>query len=687
MIGSVVAVGMAAYLVNVTKDDDRFLNLTNVKYNQSSRLFHIDPATGEYVETVTLQNDTETRTWVDLDEISPHIINAYVATEDQDFYKHKGVNLKRTIAAMINEYTPIKLFSSRQGASTITQQLVKNLIDDRAVSGLDGALRKVREIFRAFTLEKNYSKDMIMEAYLNKISLSGMLAGVQAGAEVYFDKNASEVTPAEAAMIAGITKNPTEYNPFLNPESCLERRNNVLYFMFNEGYLTQQEYDEAVATDLGLAETHTLQQTNNINSYFTDMVIDQVINDLMEKYDYSRETATHMLYNEGLRIYTTMNPDVQAAMEEEFKDESGTFSQYAKEAVVKDKQTGEEKTVTPQAAMVSVDYQGRIVGVVGGLGEKTTNRSLNRAVDSARPVGSTMKPIGAYALAIDYGYINYSYGMEDSYFKEILDEKTGQMKNWPRNYSGEPSNTIVPVVRAIANSLNTIAVKTVDMVGVQNSYNFVKDTLHVTTLSEKDISHAPMALGALSWGISPLEMAAAYAMFGNGGVYTTPQCYTTVEDAEGDVILETNVTTVQAISPQTAYIMNRAMRQVITSGTAARVGGPARMDSVGKTGTTSDDKDHWFIGLTPYYCTAGWWGYDDQIPLSVVYSKHPPTLAWKNVMTKAQANLPNKEFPVPTGIVTANFCGETGDLAGPSCPNQQPGYYTEDNLPGVCLAH
>ncbi len=687
MIGSVVAVGMAAYLVNVTKDDDRFLNLTNVKYNQSSRLFHIDPATGEYVETVTLQNDTETRTWVDLDEISPHIINAYVATEDQDFYKHKGVNLKRTIAAMINEYTPIKLFSSRQGASTITQQLVKNLIDDRAVSGLDGALRKVREIFRAFTLEKNYSKDMIMEAYLNKISLSGMLAGVQAGAEVYFDKNASEVTPAEAAMIAGITKNPTEYNPFLNPESCLERRNNVLYFMFNEGYLTQQEYDEAVATDLGLAETHTLQQTNNINSYFTDMVIDQVINDLMEKYDYSRETATHMLYNEGLRIYTTMNPDVQAAMEEEFKDESGTFSQYAKEAVVKDKQTGEEKTVTPQAAMVSVDYQGRIVGVVGGLGEKTTNRSLNRAVDSARPVGSTMKPIGAYALAIDYGYINYSYGMEDSYFKEILDEKTGQMKNWPRNYSGEPSNTIVPVVRAIANSLNTIAVKTVDMVGVQNSYNFVKDTLHVTTLSEKDISHAPMALGSLSWGISPLEMAAAYAMFGNGGVYTTPQCYTTVEDAEGDVILETNVTTVQAISPQTAYIMNRAMRQVITSGTAARVGGPARMDSVGKTGTTSDDKDHWFIGLTPYYCTAGWWGYDDQIPLSVVYSKHPPTLAWKNVMTKAQANLPNKEFPVPTGIVTANFCGETGDLAGPSCPNQQPGYYTEDNLPGVCLAH
>ena len=687
MIGSVAAVAMAAYLVDVTKDDDRFLNLTNVKYNQSSRLFHIDPETGEYVETVVLQNDTETRTWVDLDEISPYIINAYVATEDQNFYSHKGVNVKRTIAAMINEYTPIKLFSSRQGASTITQQLIKNLIDDRAVSGLDGALRKVREIFRAFTLEKNYSKDMIMEAYLNKISLSGTIAGVQAGAEIYFDKNASEVTPAEAAMIAGITKSPTEYNPYLNPENCLERRNNVLYFMFNQGYLTQEEYDEAIASDLGLVETHKQNVNTNINSYFTDMVIDQVISDLMEEYDYSRETATHMLYNEGLRIYTTMNPVVQQAMEEEFADESGTFSQYAKEAKIKDKQTGEEKIVTPQAAMVSIDYEGRIVGVVGGLGEKTSNRSLNRAVESARPVGSTMKPIGAYALGIDYGYINYSTGLEDSYFKQIEDEETGEMKDWPRNYSGEPSDTTIPVVTALAKSLNTIAVKTVDMVGVKNSYSFVKDTLHVSTLSQGDISHAPMALGALSWGISPLEMAAAYAIFGNEGVYTTPHCYTTVEDAEGDVILETNVTTVQAISEETAYIMNRALRQVVTSGTAAGVGGPSRMEGIGKTGTTSDDKDHWFIGLTPYYVTAGWWGYDDQIPLTVNYSKHPPTQAWKNVMNKSQANLKVKEFPVAENVVTMTFCGETGDLAGAACPNQQQGYYTEDNLPGVCLVH
>lgn len=687
MAGSVIAVAMAAYLVDVTKDDDRYLNLTNVKYNQSSRLFHIDPESGEYVETVVLQNDTETRTWVDLDEVSPYIINAYVAVEDQNFYNHKGVNLKRTIAAMINEYTPIKLFSSKQGASTITQQLVKNLVDDRASSGLDGALRKVREIFRAFTLEKNYSKDMIMEAYLNKISLSGMLAGVQAGAEVYFDKNVSEVTPAEAATIAGITKNPTKYNPFLNPESCKERRDTVLYHMFNEGYLTQQEYDEAVASDLGIVESHSAQQNGNINSYFTDMVIDQVINDLMEEYDYSREEATHMIYNEGLRIYTTMNPIVQSAMEEEFADESGTFSNYAKEAVVKDKQTGEEKVVTPQAAMVSIDYDGRIVGVVGGVGEKTTNRSLNRAVDSARPVGSTMKPIGAYALGIDYGLITYSTGIEDSYFKQIKDDKTGEMRDWPRNYSGAPSNTIVPVVTAIAKSLNTIAVKTVSWVGVQNSYNFVKDTLHVSTLTTQDIGEAPMSLGALSWGISPLEMAAAYAMFGNEGKYTTPHCYTTVENSEGDVILETNVTTVQAISPETAYIMNRALRTVITEGTAARVGGPNRMDSVGKTGTTSDDKDHWFIGLTPYYCSAAWWGYDDQIPLTVNYAKHPPTQAWKNVMSASQKNLPYKEFPTASGVIVRNYCGDTGCLAGEACPNQRQGYYTEDNLPDICITH
>ncbi len=336
--------------------------------------------------------------------------------------------------------------------------------------------------------------------------------------------------------------------------------------------------------------------------------------------------------------------------------------------------------------MVSIDYEGKIVGVVGGLGEKTGDRSLNRAIDSRRPIGSTMKPIGVYAPAIDYGIINYSTAIEDNYFDMRIDEKTGQEKPWPRNYNGQYTEANIPVVNAIAKSLNTIAVKTLDMLGVSNSYHFVKDTLHVTGLEPSDEAIAPMSLGSVTIGISPLEVAAAYAMFGNAGKYTTPHCYTTVEDAEGNVILETKVTTVQAISEETAYIMNRALRQVIVEGTARGLG-TNRLDSVGKTGTTSDDKDHWFVGLTPYYCTATWWGYDDQIPLTVNYRTHPPTTAWRNVMNVAQANLPSKSFPTSNNVVVREFCDDSGDLASPACPTKKQGYYTEDNMPGVCLIH
>ncbi len=690
MVASVLAVMMSLYLVKVTANDGEKLNLNDVKLAYTTILYYEDPEQpGKYIEYERLRNNTENRIWVDLDDISPYVIDAFIAVEDKDFYEHRGVNLKRTIAAMINEYTPIKLFSSKQGASTITQQLVKNLVDDDASSGIDGALRKVREIYRAYTLEKAYSKEIILEAYLNTLRLSGQLGGVQAGANTYFDKDISEVTLAQAASIAAVTKAPTYYSPVKNPENNVERRNDILYFMLEQGKISQEEYDQAIAEELVIATDHETVATSEVTSYFTDMVIDQVVKDLQEKLNITKGEATDMIYNQGLRIYTTVNPVVQSAMEEEFQDEKGPFgNKYIKEAKVVDKKTGEEKTIIPQAAMISVDYEGKIVGVVGGLWDKTGDRSLNRAVDSRRPVGSTMKPIGAYALAVDYGIINYSTGIEDNYVRMEKDDKTGQERPWPKNYNGRYLETNIPVVNAVARSLNTIAVKTLEMLGVSNSYYFVKDTLHVTGLEPSDESVAPMSLGSVTIGISPLEMAGAYAIFGNAGKYTTPHCYTTVEDAEGNIILETNVTTVQAISEETAYIMNRMLYQVVHGeGGTARGKGPKRLDSVGKTGTTSDDKDHWFIGLTPYYCTATWWGYDDQIPLAVNYNTHPPTFAWRNVMDKAQAKLPAKSFPVSKNVVVREYCDDSGDLANESCPSKRQGYYTEDNMPGVCVIH
>lgn len=687
MVGSVIAVALSAYLVKVTANDDNFLNLTSIKLDLTSIIYYTDPATGEIKEYTRLRNDSSNRIWVDLDKISPHVIDAFIAVEDKDFMTHKGINLKRTIGAMINEYSPIQLYSSKQGASTITQQLVKNLTNDKAGGGLDGALRKIREIFRAYMLEKQYTKEIILEAYLNTLGLSGQLAGVQAGANAYFGKDISEVTIAQAASIAGITKNPTEYNPFLRPEANVERRDYILSLMLEQGKITQEEYDTAIAEELVMSEQEGGVAESN-NSYFTDMVIDQVVEDLMKEFQMTKGEATSYMYNNGLKIYSTVNPNVQSAMETELAEGSKTYPMPEK--TVKDKTTGEEKVVTPQAAVVSVDYHGGIVGTVGGLGSKTEARGLNRSVDSIRPVGSTMKPIGAYALGIDYNYINYSTGIEDSYLKIIEDDKVPDGERmWPRNYSNSYSEVPVPVVRAIAKSLNTVAVKVGDMIGPKMSYDFLKDTLHITSLVQGDIDLGPMVLGSVTYGISPLEMAAAYAIFGNGGKYTTPYCYTTVEDSNGDVILETKVTTVQAISEETAYIMNRALKQVMLSpngGTAAGLS-PERLDSIGKTGTTSDNKDHWFIGLTPYYSTASWWGYDDQLELSVNFRTHPPTTAWRNVMNASQKELEAKSFPVSKTVQVLSYCDDSGDLANPTCPSPREGYYKADQVPGVCIIH
>ena len=302
-----------------------------------------------------------------------------------------------------------------------------------------------------------------------------------------------------------------------------------------------------------------------------------------------------------------------------------------------------------------------------------------------------MKPIGAYAPALEYDYIHFSTALFDDYVKEIDDEeKPGQKRQWPQNYSREFSMTQIPVVTGIAKSLNTIAVRTLMMLGTDASYDFLTNSVGISTLYDSDRDLGPLALGSMTEGVSPMEMAAAYAIFGNGGKYIEPYCYTTVEDSSGEVILETKVTSVQALSEETAYIMNRALKTVLQYGTGAGLA-PKRLDAVGKTGTTSDNKDHWFIGVTPYYSTATWWGYDKPAELSVNYTTHPPTTAWRNVMNIAQAELPSKSFPTSKDVEMFNYCPITGNIANANCPDQKPGYYKkstiESNFVVVCQAH
>ncbi len=744
--GSIVAVMVSLYVVEATAEDDTLLDLGSLKLSYTTILYAKNPSTGEYEEYERLVDD-ENRIWVNYDDISQNMVNAIVAVEDDSFWEHSGVNYVRTVAAAINEYTPFAILGGgTQGASTLTQQLVKNITNENEVD----AMRKVREIFRAMALENRYSKEVIMEAYLNVFRLSGNIAGVEAAANIYFGKTAAELSVTEAAMIAGITQSPVQYDPYKNPENCLDRRNTVLYHMNRVGYLTDEEYEFAVEQPLGLISTTepvtteivveneegeivetteeealaqavegetvdsdvsvtvdedgTIVRTKGVYSWYTDMVIGDVIDDFVEHQGMTRDAASDLVYNGGLRIYLPIDLTLQEAMDDlytdpamyrEFYPEMETeMVDYNNELILDD--AGNPIMVTPEIAMVSVNMKGEIVAVVGGFDEKEQDRVLNRAVDSVRQTGSTMKPIGSYAPALDYNYIYYSKLYSDTSLEPS--PETGN-KAWPTNYGNTTSGNLITVQSAISRSLNTIAVRVLQQFGVETSFDFLTESLQISTLYESlevngqimtDVGLAPLALGAMTEGVAPVEMAAAYAIFGSGGKFTTPHSYTSIEDFNGELVMEPVVTTTQAIKSETAMIMNKLLETVLTQAGGTGYGmAPERIPSVGKTGTTSDDKDHWFIGVTPYYSTATWWGYDEPQELpwkGSDYDIHPPTRAWEWVMNEAQADLEFMAFPTSDNVVEMAYCTTSGMLAAEGCP-RATGYYNRDSLPPVCTSN
>lgn len=761
MAASVGGVLLSMYIVQVTADDGETLDLDNQKNRQTSIIYDING--NEYASL----SRNENRIWRELSAMPENLQNAVIAIEDKNFRTEPGINLKGTIGAALNAFTGNRIWGTNRGASTLEQQLIKNLTGDNEQDNM----RKVREIFRALGLDNKYSKETILEAYLNTIPLTGIIHGMEAGSIEYFGKHVEDLTLAECATLASITKNPTKYNPATNPEELIKRRNHVLYEMYTQGYITETEFNAAKAETVTLTEKMSTTENatrSSSNSWFTDALYTQLLSQLQEDLNYTADEAKELIFSGGLRIYSTVDPKVQEGVEKtmyneddlipalwheepvclrdypadssswdevQYDDATGLpitkegYAVYGQEAIPV--YADEEGTtlkmgtstdpdypndttvylcvyekVRTQAAMAIVDYSGNILAIGGGIGEKKYDLGFNRAT-SPHQTGSTMKPIGAYALALDYKLINYSsqildspyYSAEDkkvlkdqyvgvmSPFSEAAQSRSDVWRAWPTNYGGVggQGNPML-VYDALQQSYNTVAVWVGDMVGVDYLYNFVHDTLECSYISaENDMDLGPLVLGSQSSGLTVVQLAGAYTMF-NTGTFTTPHYYTEITDYQGNMILDNNkyINTTQAISADTAYIMNRMMWNVLHSrkGTAYGKAPDGEMDSVAKTGTTSNYKDYTFAGLTPYYVTAIWWGCDRPTEMDTLgkagRNASPIQYAWKALMEDLQADLPVKEFAKGENVVEKHFDTSTGAIIS---SGGSVGYYTEDNLP------
>lgn len=761
MAASVGGVLLSMYIVQVTADDGETLDLDNQKNRQTSIIYDING--NEYASL----SRNENRIWRELSAMPENLQNAVIAIEDKNFRTEPGINLKGTIGAALNAFTGNRIWGTNRGASTLEQQLIKNLTGDSEQDNM----RKVREIFRALGLDNKYSKETILEAYLNTIPLTGIIHGMEAGSIEYFGKHVEDLTLAECATLASITKNPTKYNPATNPEELIKRRNHVLYEMYTQGYITETEFNAAKAETVTLTEkTSTTENAtrSSSNSWFTDALYTQLLSQLQEDLNYTADEAKELIFSGGLRIYSTVDPKVQEGVEKtmyneddlipalwheepvclrdypadssswdevQYDDATGLpitkegYAVYGQEAIPV--YADEEGTtlkmgtstdpdypndttvylcvyekVRTQAAMAIVDYSGNILAIGGGIGEKKYDLGFNRAT-SPHQTGSTMKPIGAYALALDYKLINYSsqildspyYSAEDkkvlkdqyigvmSPYSEAAQSRSDVWRAWPTNYGGVggQGNPML-VYDALQQSYNTVAVWVGDMVGVDYLYNFVHDTLECSYINaENDMDLGPLVLGSQSSGLTVVQLAGAYTMF-NTGTFTTPHYYTEITDYQGNMILDNNkyINTTQAISADTAYIMNRMMWNVLHSrkGTAYGKAPDGEMDSVAKTGTTSNYKDYTFAGLTPYYVTAIWWGCDRPTEMDTLgkagKNASPIQYAWKALMEDLQADLPVKEFAKGENVVEKHFDTSTGAIIS---SGGSVGYYTEDNLP------
>ncbi len=633
--------------------------------------------------------------WASYDQMPADLINAFTSVEDHRFFDHNGVDWLRTGKAVFGYFFGAGDF----GGSTITQQLIKNLTGEKENS----IQRKVQEIFRALNLEKKMSKEEIIEMYLNIVFLGNNCYGVQAASNTYFGKDVSELSLVECASLAAIVKNPAKYEPKHHDVVMYEqengeekedgnraRRNTVLYTMLQYGKINQAQFDEATETDLVLysKEDDTgADSATHINSWYTDAVIADVQDALMEKNGWTSYAASLAIYNGGLKIYTCMDPKVQGVLEEVYVNDSQHFPHAT-------------SGLQPESSMIVLDpYTGDVLGLVGGRGEKTQNRILDRATQAKRPVGSSIKPLSVYAPGVDLEVITMGSIYDDT---PVKTSDTGVP--WPRNlpnvYGG-----LTTIQDAVRRSVNTIAVRVLQDITVDYSFDFLKNTLHMDNVidshtkqsgqvvSDKDL--APLALGQFSYGITLWELTAGYDMFLNEGVYSKSRLWYKVLDSDGNVVLENEPDYEIAISEEAASIMTKMLQGVVSDGTGRAVTVDQYVEVAGKTGTTTADFDRTFVGYTPYYLGGVWVGYDMNQALSD-FGTNPAVQVWDKVMTMLHEDIfarvrageeELKTFKMSDRLVECTYCRYSGKLTSNGCWGEK-GYFTKDTVPTeYCYGH
>jgi len=623
--------------------------------------------------------------YVNYDSLPQDLIDAFVAIEDKRFWTHSGVDWQRTASATANYFLK---FRNTFGASTITQQLIKNITGEDQQT----PQRKLQEARWALDLETQMDKREILEMYVNIINLGQGCYGVQSAAQTYFSKDVDDLTLIEAACIASITKNPSYYDPIRNPENNKERRDVVLQQMHEQGYISDEELSANYGTELILNTSNEARDTD-IHSWYVDMVIEDVIDDLCEIYDCSESAASMMLYYGGLQIYTAVDPEVQQIMEKYYLEESHFQDAGAKKPV--------------QSAMIVIDPDtGDILGVVGARGKKVGNRVQNFATDTTRPAGSSIKPLSVYSPAIQKGLITYSTVFDDVPVKFIHSSKTGKLTGWPKN-SPTVYRGLVNINEALKYSINTTSVRVLDKLGLENSFTFLHDTLQMHSLIDRletdagiltDMDYASLALGQQNYGVTVREITGAYSIFANHGIFNQTRSYLKVTDSKGNIMLSNDYKSYEVLSEANAYIMTRMLRNVVAEGTAKSITLDNTIQVAGKTGTTQNNADKWFIGYTPYLIGGVWMGYEYPKSLEK-FEGNPCVDIWDAVMRRLHkeylANGKNPTtFDIPNGIVKVTYCKDSGKLMTSAChadprgSRAEIGYFASGTQPTTyCTTH
>lgn len=713
----------------------------------SSPEINLDDATPTgFLSTVLDKNGNQTaklvatgsnRVYATFEEIPVHLQHAFVAIEDERFYEHNGIDLKGILRAGIIGITSGH-FS--EGASTITQQLLKNNVFTNwtnETSMADKFKRKFQEQYLAMQLEKKVSKDWILENYLNTINLGQNTLGVQAASRRYFNKNVSDLTLSECAVIAAITQNPSRLNPISRPDKNAERREKVLRNMLKHQYISQQEFDDAMADDVydRIQVVNTVVEEESITSYFVDELTDQIIQDFIDLKGYTETQAYKALYNGGLTIYSTQDPTIQAICDEELNNpdnypsaakysfsyrltiekRDGTFANYSEQTMLSyyqssnsdysinfdsieeaqaaidaykaeimepgDKivEAGETVTFTlqPEAALTVMNQEtGEVAAIIGGRGDKTASKTLNRATDTSRQPGSTFKVLAAYAPALDSGGLTLASVQDDAPYSY---ENGTSLRNYDNSFRG-----FTTLREAITRSINIVTVKTLTEIGTSLGFSYLHD-FGFTTLVDDDNNQA-LALGGITKGVTNLELTSAYATIANSGTYIKPRFYTKILDHDGNVLIDNTPQTHGVLKDSTAWLLTNAMEDVVKKGTGTSVNFD-NMAIAGKTGTTTKNRDALFAGFTPYYTCVVWGGYDDNTPQASGTTSYPKTI-WKAVMSRIHENLEYKDFTMPDDITTATVCKKSGRLvvAG-HCDSDPRGsmvtteYFAEGSVP------